>query len=66
LAKIEVILCLPPVKTKRKVQGFLGHVSDYQIFIENFSRIVMPLSQLLVKEVFHTENSSYVAKVESD
>jgi hypothetical protein len=50
-AKIEVIVRLPPPKTQKEVQIFLGHVGYYRQFIENFTKIVAPMFGLLIKDV---------------
>ena len=49
-AKIEVILQIPVPKMQKEVHSFLGHVGYYRCFIENFSKIVAPLFNLLSKE----------------
>ena len=51
LAKIEVIVRLPPPKTQKEVRIFLGHVRYYRRFIENFTKIVAPIFGLLIKDV---------------
>jgi hypothetical protein len=50
-AKIEVIVRLPPPKTRKYVRIFLGHVGYYQRFIEYFTKIVAPMFGLLIKYV---------------
>lgn len=49
-AKIEVIEKLPPPVSVKGVQSFLGHAGFYRRFIQVFSKITKPLSQLLEKE----------------
>jgi hypothetical protein len=51
LAKIEVIVILPPPKTQKEVRRFLGHAGYYRRFIENFTKIVAPMFGLLIKDV---------------
>ena len=50
-AKVEIILKLPSPKNQKDVRRFLGYAGYYQRFIENFSRIALPLFKLLVKDV---------------
>ena len=49
-AKIEVIEKLLPPRDVKGVRSFLGHVGCYRRFIQDFSKIAKPLSNLLVKE----------------
>ena len=49
-AKIEVIEKLPPPWGVKGVRNFLGHTSFYRRFIQDFSKIAKPLSNLIVKE----------------
>ncbi|CAJ2637261.1 unnamed protein product [Trifolium pratense] len=49
-AKIEVIKELPPPLNVKGVRSFLGHAGFYRWFIKDFSKIVKPLSSLLVKD----------------
>ena len=49
--KVEIILKLPSTKNQKDVRSFLGYVGYYRRFIENFSRIALPLFKLLVKDV---------------
>ena len=48
-AKIEAIEKLPPLSLVKGIRSFLGHVGFYRRFIKDFSRIVKPLSSLLVQ-----------------
>ena len=48
-AKIEAIEKLPPPSSVKGIRSFLGHVGFYRRFIKDFSRIVKPLSNLLVQ-----------------
>jgi hypothetical protein len=50
-AKIEVIIRLPPPKTRKEVRSFLRHAGYYRRFIENFTKIVAPMFGLLIKDV---------------
>lgn len=49
-AKIEVIEKLPPLISVKEVHSFLGHVSFYQRFIKDFSKIAYPFYKLLEKK----------------
>ena len=48
-AKIEAIEKLPPPSSIKGIRSFLGHAGFYRLFKEDFSRIVKPLSSLLVQ-----------------
>nr|KYP63065.1 Retrovirus-related Pol polyprotein from transposon 17.6 [Cajanus cajan] len=50
-AKVEVISKLPPPTNVKGIKSFLGHVGFYRRFIQDFSKIAKPLSNLLVKDV---------------
>ncbi|RDX73363.1 Retrovirus-related Pol polyprotein, partial [Mucuna pruriens] len=50
-AKIDVITSLPNPASVWKVFSFLGHVGFYRRFIKNFSKLALPLSKLLQKDV---------------
>nr|GEV30226.1 reverse transcriptase domain-containing protein [Tanacetum cinerariifolium] len=49
-AKVDVIAKLPHPTTVKGVRSFLGHVSFYQRFIQDFSKIARPMTHLLEKE----------------
>jgi len=49
-AKIEVIARLPPSTSVKGVRSFLGHAGFCRRFIEDFSKIAKPLTQLLAKD----------------
>jgi len=49
--KIEVIENLMPPSTQKEVRSFLGYVGYYRRFIENFSKIALPLFKLLTKDI---------------
>ena len=50
-AKIDVISQLPYTSCIREVRSFLGHAGFYRRFIKDFSKVALPLSNLLQKEV---------------
>nr|KYP72402.1 Retrovirus-related Pol polyprotein from transposon opus [Cajanus cajan] len=49
--KVEVISKLPPPTNVKGIRSFLGHAGFYRRFIQDFSKIAKPLSNLLVKDV---------------
>ncbi|RDY12398.1 Retrovirus-related Pol polyprotein, partial [Mucuna pruriens] len=50
-AKIDVITSLPNPTSVREVRSFLGHAGFYRRFINDFSKLALPLSTLLQKDV---------------
>ena len=50
-AKIDVITSLHYPTSVREVHSFLGHADFYKRFIQDFSKIALPLSHLLHKDV---------------
>ena len=50
-AKIEIIEKLPPPTSVKGVQSFLGHTGFYRWFIQDFSKVSKPLSNLLMEGV---------------
>ncbi|XP_015939616.1 uncharacterized protein LOC107465138 [Arachis duranensis] len=50
-AKVDVITTLPYPSSVREVRSFLGHAEFYRRFIKDFSKIALPLSRLLQKDV---------------
>ncbi|RDX95457.1 Retrovirus-related Pol polyprotein, partial [Mucuna pruriens] len=50
-SKIDIITSLPNPASVREVRSFLGHAGFYRRFIQNFSKIALPLSKLLQKGV---------------
>ncbi|XP_020209345.1 uncharacterized protein LOC109794301, partial [Cajanus cajan] len=48
--KVEAVLRWERPKSVTEVRGFVGLVGYYRIFIEGFSKIVMPLTQLTRKD----------------
>ncbi|GJZ63129.1 reverse transcriptase domain-containing protein [Tanacetum coccineum] len=49
-AKVDVISKLPPPTTVKGIRSFLGHAGFYRRFIQDFSKIVQPMTHLLEKE----------------
>jgi len=49
-AKIDVIKSLPCPTSVREVRSFLGHAGFYRRFIKDFSKITVPMCQLLQKD----------------
>nr|GEU59077.1 reverse transcriptase domain-containing protein [Tanacetum cinerariifolium] len=49
-SKVDVIAKLPYPTTGKGVRSFLGHVSFYRRFIQDFSKIARPMTHLLEKE----------------
>ncbi|GJU72434.1 reverse transcriptase domain-containing protein [Tanacetum coccineum] len=57
-AKVDVITKLPPLTSVKGIWSFLGHAGFYRLFIQDFSKIVRPMTHLLEKEtsfIFLTE-----------
>ncbi|XP_015944873.1 uncharacterized mitochondrial protein AtMg00860-like [Arachis duranensis] len=53
-AKIDAISSLPYPSSVREIRSFLGHAGFYHRFIMDFSKVALPLSCLLQKDVkFH-------------
>ncbi|RDX87279.1 Retrovirus-related Pol polyprotein from transposon 17.6, partial [Mucuna pruriens] len=50
-SKINIITSLPNPTSVREVRSFLRHASFYRRFIKNFSKLALPLSKLLQKDV---------------
>ena len=49
-SKIDLIRSLPPPTSVREVRSFLGHAGFYRRFIKDFSKIALPLCNLLQKD----------------
>ncbi|RDY02854.1 Retrovirus-related Pol polyprotein, partial [Mucuna pruriens] len=50
-AKRDIITSLRNPTSMREVRSFLGHAGFYRRFIKNFSKLALPLSKLLQKDV---------------
>ena len=48
--KVDLISNLPPPCIVKEIRSFLGHLSFYRRFIQDFSKISRPLCKLLAKE----------------
>ncbi|RDY02595.1 Retrovirus-related Pol polyprotein from transposon 17.6, partial [Mucuna pruriens] len=59
-AKVDIITSLPNPVSVRDVRSFLGHAGFYRRFIKNFSKIALPLSKLLQKDVDFAFDQPYV------
>ncbi|RDX64474.1 Retrovirus-related Pol polyprotein from transposon 17.6, partial [Mucuna pruriens] len=53
-SKIDIISSLPNPASMPEVRSFLGHAGFYRRFIKNFSKLALPLSRLLQKDVDFT------------
>ncbi|RVW83471.1 Retrovirus-related Pol polyprotein from transposon 17.6 [Vitis vinifera] len=49
-AKVELIAKLPSPTTVKRVRQFLGHAGFYRRFIQDFSKLLRPLYELLAKD----------------
>ncbi|RDX94118.1 Retrovirus-related Pol polyprotein from transposon 17.6, partial [Mucuna pruriens] len=59
-SKIHIITSLPNPTFVREVRSFLGHAGFYRRFIKNFSKIALPLSKVLQKEVEFKFDQPYI------
>ncbi|RDY13977.1 Retrovirus-related Pol polyprotein from transposon 17.6, partial [Mucuna pruriens] len=59
-SKIDVITSLPNLVFVREVRSFLGHAGFYRRFIQNFSKLALPLSKLLQKDVEFNFDQPYI------
>lgn len=60
-AKIEVMKSLQPLTNVKDIRSFLGHASFYRRFIQDFSKITRPLTQILCKDVAFESNDECLA-----
>ena len=51
LEKVEVAMCWERSKSVFEIRSFLGLAGYYRRFIEDFSRLVAPMTRLTQKEV---------------
>ena len=59
--KISAMLNWPQPTTPRAMRGFLGLAGYYRKFIQNYGRIVSPLTQMLKKDSFQWSPKAIVA-----
>ncbi|RDX95318.1 Retrovirus-related Pol polyprotein, partial [Mucuna pruriens] len=59
-SKIDIISSLPNPTFVREVRSFLGHAGFYRRFIKNFSKLTLPLSRLLQKDVKFNFDQLYI------
>ena len=58
--KIDTIAQLRPPTSVKSVRSFLGHVGFYRRFIKDFSKIALPVTRLLEKDVpFHFDDACH-------
>ncbi|RDX96976.1 Retrovirus-related Pol polyprotein, partial [Mucuna pruriens] len=50
-SNIDIITSFPNPTSVQEVRSFLGHAGFYRRFIKNFSKLALPLSRLLQKDV---------------
>jgi len=50
--KIDFITNLSPPKSVKDIRSFLGHASFYKRFIKEFSKIIRPLTNLLLPRMY--------------
>ena len=61
-AKVEIIEKVPPLTSVKGVRSFLGHAGFFRRFIQDFSKIVKPSSNLLMQKVpFDFDDSCMMA-----
>ncbi|RDY07796.1 Retrovirus-related Pol polyprotein, partial [Mucuna pruriens] len=59
-SKINIITSIPNPTSMWEVRSFLGYAGFYRRFIKNFSKIALPLSKLLQKDVDFEFDQPYV------
>ncbi|RDX86073.1 Retrovirus-related Pol polyprotein from transposon 17.6, partial [Mucuna pruriens] len=59
-SKIDIITSLPNLASMWEVRSFLGHAGFYRRFIKNFSKIALPLSKLLQRDVEFEFDQPYI------
>ncbi|GJR94015.1 reverse transcriptase domain-containing protein [Tanacetum coccineum] len=64
-SKIEVISKLPPPTNVKSIRSFLGHAGFYRRFIKEFSKISLPMTKLLEKDVVFDFNEEYIKEFET-
>jgi hypothetical protein len=56
LAKIVVIVNLPPPKSMHQLRDTLGHIGHYRKFIKRYAQINVPIEKLLKKDIMFQWN----------
>ena len=56
LAKIVVIVYLPPPNSVRQLRATLGHTGYYKKFIKGYAKIIVPIKKLLKKDIMFQWN----------
>lgn len=51
--KVQAVACYPIPMTKKEQMHFLGLVGYYRSFCQNFSEVVVPLTDLLKAKAVH-------------
>ncbi|RDX68463.1 Retrovirus-related Pol polyprotein from transposon 17.6, partial [Mucuna pruriens] len=59
-SKIDIITSLQNPTSVREVRFFLGHAGFYRRFIKNFSKLALPLSKPLQKDVKFKSDKPYI------
>jgi len=49
LAKVVVIINIPPLTSVKKLRSTLNHIRYYHRFIHNYATIIMPMEKILKK-----------------
>lgn len=62
--KIYIIEKLTPHTFAKEITGFLGHGDFYRQFTRNFSKIFLPLTSLLMKDVEFSFDESFLYPVQ--
>jgi Na+/H+ antiporter NhaA len=59
LAKIVVIVNLPPPKSLRQLKSTPGHIRYYRNFIRGYAQIIVPVEKLLNNDIKYKWNDEY-------
>jgi hypothetical protein len=58
--KVKVIKRLSSPSNVKDIRSFLGHVRFYRIFIQDFSKIARPLTNLIMKDAVFKFDDKYL------